>query len=66
MGLWKKGDEVYGVPFSTSPFMIYYNKDNPNDFVPNLALEVPSLENGLISEDGKIVTYYVWPIRGGQ
>ncbi|MCI5075090.1 sugar ABC transporter substrate-binding protein [Oricola sp.] len=27
MGLWKKDDEIYGVPFSTSPFMIYYNKD---------------------------------------
>lgn len=27
MGLWKKDGEVYGVPFSTSPFMIYYNKD---------------------------------------
>ncbi|MEQ1404775.1 sugar ABC transporter substrate-binding protein [Neorhizobium sp. Rsf11] len=27
MGLWQKGDTVYGIPFSTSPFMIYYNKD---------------------------------------
>ncbi|MCR4268497.1 sugar ABC transporter substrate-binding protein [Nitratireductor sp. ZSWI3] len=27
MGLWKKDDEIYGVPFSTSPFMIFYNKD---------------------------------------
>ncbi|SIN77222.1 ABC transporter substrate-binding protein [Vannielia litorea] len=27
MGLWKDGDAIYGVPFSTSPFMIYYNKD---------------------------------------
>ncbi|WP_325063137.1 ABC transporter substrate-binding protein [Halovulum marinum] len=27
MGLWKKDDAIYGVPFSTSPFMIYYNKD---------------------------------------
>ena len=26
MGLWQDGDKVYGVPFSTSPFMIYYNK----------------------------------------
>jgi peptide/nickel transport system substrate-binding protein len=41
--------------------LIYYNKDNPNDFVPNLALEVPSLENGLISEDGKIVTFNIRP-----
>jgi multiple sugar transport system substrate-binding protein len=27
MGLWKQGDDIYGVPFSTSPFMIYFNKD---------------------------------------
>jgi len=25
MGLWVDGDAVYGVPFSTSPFMIFYN-----------------------------------------
>lgn len=25
--LWTKGDAVYGIPFSTSPFMIYYNAD---------------------------------------
>lgn len=27
MGLWQKGETVYGIPFSTSPFLIYYNKD---------------------------------------
>ena len=27
MGLWADGDAVWGVPFSTSPFMIYFNKD---------------------------------------
>lgn len=27
MGLWETGDKVWGIPFSTSPFMIYYNKD---------------------------------------
>ncbi|KFB09365.1 ABC transporter substrate-binding protein [Nitratireductor basaltis] len=26
MGLWVNGDSVYGIPFSTSPFMLYYNK----------------------------------------
>ncbi|WP_206078334.1 sugar ABC transporter substrate-binding protein [Poseidonocella sp. HB161398] len=25
MGLWQEGGAVYGVPFSTSPFIIYYN-----------------------------------------
>ena len=27
LGLWMVGDKVYGVPFSTSPFVIFYNKD---------------------------------------
>lgn len=27
MGLWQKGETVWGIPFSTSPFLIYYNKD---------------------------------------
>lgn len=27
MELWKKDGEIYGVPFSTSPFMIYFNKN---------------------------------------
>ncbi|WP_375165977.1 ABC transporter substrate-binding protein [Chelativorans sp.] len=26
LGLWTDGEAVYGVPFSTSPFMIFYNK----------------------------------------
>ncbi|MEO6060418.1 MAG: sugar ABC transporter substrate-binding protein, partial [Thermoflexales bacterium] len=27
MGLWQRGNTVYGIPFSTSPFFIVYNKD---------------------------------------
>ncbi|MGV8935866.1 MAG: ABC transporter substrate-binding protein [Allorhizobium sp.] len=27
MGLWQTGETVHGIPFSTSPFLIYYNKD---------------------------------------
>ncbi len=27
MDLWSDGDAVYGIPFSTSPFMVFYNKD---------------------------------------
>jgi multiple sugar transport system substrate-binding protein len=27
LGLWTAGDKVYGVPFSTSPFVIFYNKE---------------------------------------
>jgi multiple sugar transport system substrate-binding protein len=26
MALWRSGDEVWGIPFSTSPFVIFYNK----------------------------------------
>lgn len=26
MGLWEDGDKVYGIPFSTSPLLIFYNK----------------------------------------
>ncbi|GLS32493.1 multiple sugar transport system substrate-binding protein [Mesorhizobium albiziae] len=27
LGLWTASDTVYGIPFSTSPFVIFYNKD---------------------------------------
>lgn len=27
MSLWVKGDAIFGVPFSTSPYLIFYNKD---------------------------------------
>lgn len=27
MGLWTEGDAVYGIPFSTSPFLLIYNRD---------------------------------------
>jgi len=27
MGLWKSNDALYGIPFSTSPFVVFYNQD---------------------------------------
>lgn len=39
--------------------LIYYNHTDPNSFVPLLAEEVPSLENGLISEDGRTYTFNI-------
>lgn len=27
LGLWKEGDDIYAVPFSTSPFILIYNAD---------------------------------------
>jgi peptide/nickel transport system substrate-binding protein len=42
--------------------LIYYNHSDATTYVPQLATEVPSLENGLISEDGLA---YTFPIREG-
>jgi peptide/nickel transport system substrate-binding protein len=39
--------------------LITYDFDDPNAFVPNLALEVPNLENGGISADGKTYTFKI-------
>jgi peptide/nickel transport system substrate-binding protein len=41
--------------------LINYNYKDPTTFVPMLALEVPSLENGLISEDGLTYTFNIRP-----
>ena len=42
--------------------LVTYNKDNPVEFVPQLATEVPTLDNGGISADG---TTYTFKIRQG-
>ncbi len=42
--------------------LVTYNRENPSEFVPNLATEVPSTANGGISADGKT---YTWKIRKG-
>ena len=39
--------------------LVFYNKDNASDFVPQLATEVPSVENGGISADGKTITFKI-------
>jgi peptide/nickel transport system substrate-binding protein len=39
--------------------LIFFEKENPNAFVPQLAEEVPSLENGGISEDGMTYTFKI-------
>ena len=39
--------------------LITYNGSDPTTFVPVLAMEVPSLENGLISEDGLTYTFNI-------
>lgn len=44
---------------NTMDNLIFYKKDSAVEFVPFLATEVPSLENGGISEDGKTVTFKI-------
>jgi peptide/nickel transport system substrate-binding protein len=39
--------------------LIWYNGPDPNTFVPLLATEVPSVENGGISEDGLVYTFNI-------
>jgi peptide/nickel transport system substrate-binding protein len=39
--------------------LIFYNKADPSSFVPQLATDVPSLENGGISADGKTYTFKI-------
>ncbi len=43
-------------------FLIWWDGEKTDQFVPMLATEVPSTENGLISEDGLT---YTFPIRKG-
>jgi peptide/nickel transport system substrate-binding protein len=39
--------------------LIFYNGPDPTTYVPLLATEVPSLENGGISEDGTVYTFNI-------
>jgi len=39
--------------------LIIYDHISPTDFVPALAVEVPSLDNGGISEDGRTYTFQI-------
>ena len=42
--------------------LVFYNKDNPVEYIPQLATEVPTVENGGISADGLV---YTFKIRSG-
>jgi peptide/nickel transport system substrate-binding protein len=46
---------------NTHDSLIFYDRENPNAFVPMLAVEVPSLENGGISADGLTYTFKIRP-----
>jgi len=51
-----------GIILNVYDTLIFYNKDNPNEFVPQIATEVPSLDNGGITDGGKT---YIFKIRQG-
>jgi peptide/nickel transport system substrate-binding protein len=44
---------------NTYDTLIFYNREDPNSFVPMLATEVPSLQNGGISPDGRTYTFKI-------
>ncbi len=44
---------------NTHDTLIFYKREDPNSFVPMLALEVPSLENDGISADGLTYTFKI-------
>jgi peptide/nickel transport system substrate-binding protein len=52
---------IYGgqIIQNTYDTLIFYNREDPNSFVPMLATEVPSLQNGGISPDGLIYTFKI-------
>jgi len=39
--------------------LLWYKKDSPTEFIPMLATEIPSLENGGISSDGLTFTFKI-------
>lgn len=51
-----------GVIFNMYETLIAFDRDRNDRYVPLLATKVPSLENGLISQDGRT---YTFPIRSG-
>jgi len=48
-----------GIVQNTYDTLIFYNKGDPNSFVPQLATDVPSTANGGISADGKTYTFKI-------
>jgi peptide/nickel transport system substrate-binding protein len=41
--------------------LIFYRRENPNEFVPQLAVGVPSLDNGGISDEGRTYRFIIRP-----
>lgn len=41
--------------------LVFYNREKASEFVPALAMEVPTAENGLVTNDGKTYTFNIRP-----
>ncbi len=50
-----------GIIMNIYDTLVYYNRGDPNDFIPQLATVVPTLGNGGISPDGKTFIFYIRP-----
>lgn len=50
-----------GILMNVYDTLVWYEKGDASKFVPQLATEVPSLENGGISADGKTVVFKIRP-----
>src|SRR5579864_6432705 len=51
--------QVVTVDLSYLMFSYFFNVDDHNNFVPEIATVVPTLANGGISSDGKTITYHL-------
>ncbi|MBN2548730.1 MAG: ABC transporter substrate-binding protein [Anaerolineales bacterium] len=48
-----------GILINVYDTLVFYEKEDPNAFTPQIALEVPSIENGGISPDGLVYTFKI-------
>jgi peptide/nickel transport system substrate-binding protein len=51
--------QVITIDLSYLMFSYFFNFDEHDNFVPEIALQVPTLANGGISADGKTITYHM-------
>jgi peptide/nickel transport system substrate-binding protein len=51
--------QIVTIDLSYLMFSYFFNVDDRNNFVPEIATEVPTTQNGGISADGKTITYHL-------
>jgi len=59
---WAYDSASQGIIYNVYEPLVWYDGEHTDKFIPILATEVPSVENGLISSDGLT---YTFPIRSG-